>query len=160
LQFVANADVASVGVPIKLPPLQIRVLSPKWRLSPILGRLAGLTGNGWIEAVRVGDVEFVGMPGDFSGEISVKWKAWGAQRGLDLWPSGFASEYAGYISPDEYYGHVTNEKGSPEYETGIMSWTGPHQEGFFTALMNRMVEKLGKSSAAAATAAPQAAPTS
>jgi hypothetical protein len=141
LQFAANADVVSIGIPIELPPFQFRVLSPKLRLSPLLGRLVGLSGKGWMQAVRVGDVMFIGTPGDFSGEISANWKQWAAAKGYDMWPSGFCADYVGYISPDKYY---SDPKAINEYETGLMSWTGPHQEGFFTALMNHMVEVMGK----------------
>ncbi len=139
LNFVSNVDVASVGVAFKLPPFQMRPVSAKWRVSPLVAKIAGLRDTGWMTAVRVGDVEFVNAPGDFSGEISVSWKNWAASKGLDLWTSGFSGEYAGYISPDKYY---ADSKG--EYETGVMSWTGPHQEAFFTALMQHMVESLGK----------------
>ncbi len=144
LKFTTNADVCAIGVPIQLPPLQMRPLSSKWRVSPILLRLAGLRNAGWMQAVRVGDVFFINTPGDFSGEISKDWKAWAATRGYDLWASGFSGEYAGYISPDKYYNDVVDEKGSPEYETAVMSWLGPHMEAFFTRLMNRMVEDLSK----------------
>jgi hypothetical protein len=141
--FVSNADVVSVGVGFQLPPLQLRPSSTKWRLSPFLARIAGMRGTGWMTAVRVGDVMFVSSPGDFSGEISLTWKEWAKGKGYDLWVSGFSGEYAGYISPDKYYQQVRDEKGKVEYETGMMSWTGPHQEAFFTSLMKHMVESMG-----------------
>jgi hypothetical protein len=141
--FVSNADVVSVGVGFQLPPLQLRPSSTKWRLSPFLARIAGMRGTGWMTAVRVGDVMFVSSPGDFSGEISLTWKDWAKGKGYDLWVSGFSGEYAGYISPDKYYQQVRDEKGKVEYETGMMSWTGPHQEAFFTSLMKHMVESMG-----------------
>jgi hypothetical protein len=156
LQWETNVDVVSIGIGFNLPSPQVRLFSPKWRLSPLLGRLAGLTGRGWMQAVRVGDVVFVNAPGDFSGEISVSWKQWAASKGYDLWVSGFSGEYAGYISPDKYYNEVTDQRGRTEYETGLMSWTGPHQEAFFTALMRHMVEVMGKSPGVQP--APQGAP--
>ena len=160
LQWQDHADVVSVGIPFDLPPLQVRVLSAKWRLSPLAKYIAGLRSTGWMTAVRVGDVCFVNAPGDFSGEIGASWKQWGKDKGWDLWASGFSGEYAGYISPDKYYGEVTDKKGNPKYETGIMSWTGPHQEGFFTALMQHMVGVLGKPLAGQPAAAPAVQPVS
>jgi hypothetical protein len=147
LRWETNADVVSIGIPFDLPQMQVRLFSPRWRLSPLLGLLIGVAGKGWMTAVRVGDLLFVNTPGDFSGEISVKWKEWAANKGYDLWASGFSGEYVGYISPDQYYNEVTDAKGGPAYETGLMSWTGPHQEAFFTALMNHMVEVMGKAPA-------------
>jgi len=97
-------------------------------------------------AVRVGNIVFVNTPGDFSGEIAVTWRQMAANKGLDLWASGFSGEYAGYISPDRYYLDVRDKRGNPQYETAIMSWFGPHLEGYLTTLMARMVDSLGKPS--------------
>ena len=152
--FETNLDVVSVGVPLKLPPFQVRIMSPKWRFSKFLVPLAGINTSGWTHAVRVGDVVFVGVPADFSGEISVKWKKWAERKGYDMWATSFSADYVGYISPDEYYQEVTDAKGGPKYETGLMSWCGPHQEAYFTALMNHMVEVMAPRSKQAFLAPP------
>ena len=140
LAWQTNVDVAAIGVPIELPPFQLRV-SDGLRLSPLVPKLLGVPHEAWMQSVRVGDLLFVGLPGDFSGEISADWAKWAAGQGYDLWTSSFCTAYVGYISPDKYY----NEGGATkEYETGLMSWTGPHQEAFFTALMRAMVDGLTK----------------
>lgn len=139
LEFASNLDVASVGIALKAPPLQVRPKSTKWRLSPILAGLLGLDRGAWMQAARIGNVAFVGVPADFSGEISVRWKQWAEAKGYDLWTTSFSGDYLGYVSPDEYYGQVVDEKGRSEYEIALMSWCGPHQEAFFTALMERMI---------------------
>ena len=138
-KFTDYAEVASIGAPITLPPLQVRLGSANWRLSPFVGTVLGIPRVSWMQAVRVGDVVFVGVPGDFSGEISASWKAWASARQCDLWTTSFCAGYAGYISPDRYYGEVLNEKGNMAYETDQMSWAGPHQEAFFTELMHHLV---------------------
>ena len=69
------------------------------------------------------------------------WADWAAVRGCDLWASSFCAAYIGYISPDRYYNEPSAVR---RYETGFMSWAGPHQEAFFTALMKRMAEALTK----------------
>jgi hypothetical protein len=142
LSFESNLDVVSAGVPLDLPPLQVRIRSTKWRLSKFVGPLVGIDADGWMQGIRVGNVVFVGVPCDFSGEISVKWKEAAAKAGLDLWATSFSGDYAGYVSPDQYYGEVTDEKGNTEYETGLMSWTGPHQEAYFTALKDHLLAAL------------------
>lgn len=149
--FTDRAEVASISIPIELPPLQMRLFSTKWRLSPLSRYITGLHNTGWMSAVRVGDAMFVSSPGDFSGEIASTWQAWAADKGVNLWVSGFSGDYAGYISPDRYYGELLDKEGNMEYETGLLSWLGPHMEGFFTSLMQRMVEAMG-------TPPPQAAP--
>jgi len=64
------------------------------------------------------------------------------KKNYDLWVTGFCGSYAGYISPDKYYGEIINKKGSLAYETGLMSWCGPDQEAYFTDLMKHMVESI------------------
>ncbi len=145
-------DVASIGIPIELPPPAWRVVGmlsrglfgPDWGMNPFVMRALGISSSGWMSAVRLGDVVLVNAPGDLSGEISVVWKQWAAGRHLDLWTSGFSGEYAGYISPDKYFDEVydNERKGELAYETGFMSLAGPHQEAFFSALMKRMVQDL------------------
>lgn len=143
--FIDSADVTSVSVPLDLPPLQMRI-TPKWRLSPFSRFITGLNATGWMAAVRVGDILFVNIPGELSGEIASTWREWTAPNGIDLWASGFSGDYSGYVSPDRYYGELYNEKGNMAYETGQLSWLGPHMEGFFTALMRHMAEGLGSAS--------------
>ncbi len=142
-------DVATIGIPIELPPPAWRVVGmlsrglfgPDWGMNPFVMRSLGISNSGWMSAARIGDVVLVNAPGDLSGEISVVWKQWAAGRRLNLWACGFSGDYAGYISPDKYFDEVYDKdrKGELAYETGFMSLTGPHQEAFFTALMQRMV---------------------
>jgi hypothetical protein len=136
--FVKSVDLAAVGVPIELPPLQLRI-NKSWRASPYLLNMAGIDGKAWIHAIRIGDMELIGMPCDLCGEISLDWKAWGHSKNLTLWNLSFDGDYAGYISPDKYY--LTAGKGE-EYEMYLMSWCGPHQEGYFTALAKHMTEAI------------------
>lgn len=138
LDWKTNVDVASIGIPLQLPPFQLRV-SQGLRLSPLLPKLLGVPHEAWMHSVRVGDLYLVGIPADFSGEISLDWSKWAEAGGFDIWPTSFCCGYIGYISPDKYYYEPDATK---EYETGLMSWVGPHQEAFFTALMKKMVESL------------------
>ena len=139
LEFSNRLDIAAAGVPVGMPPFQVRPLedSPDWRLSPVAARLAGLRREGWIHGVRVGNVFFVGMPFDFCGETSVEWKAWAEGEGLDLWTLSFCSTYCGYFSPDKYYRETPLN-----YETGAMSWFGPNVEAYFTDLFHHLVDGL------------------
>lgn len=135
--FVDTADVASVGLPLGMPKLQMRPVSTKWRLSPLVAKILGNPVEGWMQGVRVGDLFFVGLPFDFSGEISADWKQWAEKKGLDLWTSSFCAAYCGYLSPDKYY--MVEPLG---YETGFMSWCGPNAEAYFTALFRHAVGAL------------------
>lgn len=145
LTFSNHLDIASAGVPIGMPPFQLRPAenTTEWRLSPLLTDFLGLERKGWIHGVRVGNLFFVGMPFDFSGESSIEWKAWAETQGLDLWTLSFCSTYCGYFTPDKYY--LDKPLG---YETGIMSWFGPNVEAYFTELFHEMVARLAVPAAA------------
>ncbi|HPD61000.1 MAG TPA: neutral/alkaline non-lysosomal ceramidase N-terminal domain-containing protein, partial [Thermodesulfobacteriota bacterium] len=135
LCFQDQVAVASIGAPIELPPLQLRLGLDGWRVSPFFGQILGIRRTAWLQAVRIGNLLLIGTPGDFSGEISVEWRKWAAQKKYDLWVTSFCGSYAGYISPDKYYDEITDKKGSLAYEIGLMSWCGPNQEAYFTDLM-------------------------
>ncbi|MBI2422324.1 MAG: neutral/alkaline non-lysosomal ceramidase N-terminal domain-containing protein [Candidatus Hydrogenedentes bacterium] len=139
LQFEDKLDVAAVGVPVGLPSMQMRPFegNTSWRLSPFAGSLLGVPKEGWIHGGRVGKLFFVGLPCDFSGEISIEWKAWAAGQGLDLWTLSFCAAYCGYFSPDKYY-HET----PLNYEMGLMNWYGPENEAYFTDLFHHVKEAL------------------
>lgn len=138
--FKDKVDVASIGIPIRLPPFQLR-LNEKWRVSRFLFPILGIDADGWMHAVRIGDVALVGTPADFCGEISVDLKSKTRNRLGGLWVLSFNGDYAGYISPDRYY-YDKDEKGGYGYERGLMSWIGPDQEAFAVSLIMHMVDTL------------------
>jgi len=138
--FEEKVDVASVGFAIQLPPFQLR-LNENWRVSKFLFPILGIDNDGWMHAVRIGDIALVGTPADFCGEISVDLKSRLKNRVGDLWILSFNGDYAGYISPDKYY-YDKDEKGGYGYERGAMSWIGPDQEAFAVSLMTRMIDVL------------------
>ena len=138
--FEDRVDIASVGFPIQLPPFEVR-LDEHWRASNLLLCLLGIDADGWMHAVRIGDVALVGMPADYCGEISVDLKSQTLNRVGDLWVLSFNGDYVGYISPDKYY-YDKEEKGGYGYERGMMSWIGPNQEAFTVSLITHMIDVL------------------
>ncbi|MBN2310956.1 MAG: neutral/alkaline non-lysosomal ceramidase N-terminal domain-containing protein [Candidatus Hydrogenedentes bacterium] len=146
LDFQREVDVATVGVPIDLPPFQLR-LNRSWRVSPFLLPVSGIDGDGWIHGARLGEVFLYGVPCDFSGEISVDLRQSVAARGLDLWVTSFNGDYGGYVSPDRYY--ATADQDKQVYEMYTMSWLGPNQEALFTGLLEHLVDTMAPGAAPA-----------
>jgi len=138
--FNDKVDVASIGIPIRLPPFQLR-LNENWRVSKFLFPILGIDADGWMHAVRIGDVVLVGTPADYCGEISLDLKSLTTNRIGNLWVLSFNGDYAGYISPDRYY-YDKEEKGGYGYERGLMSWIGPDQEAFTVSLIMHMIDTL------------------
>lgn len=137
LTFRDHLDIVAIGIPLGMPQLQLRPVNTKWRISPLARYVAGLPEGGWIHGARVGDMVFMGMPCDFSGEISNEWRAWAETEGYDLWTLSFCGTYCGYFSPDRYY----NDE-PLSYETKEMSWYGPNIEAYFTDLFKHIVEEI------------------
>lgn len=137
MEYGSRVDVAAFGLPIGMPPIQIRPVNADFRVSPWLARRIGLDRKGWLHFLRLNHVLFVGLPFDFSGETSLEWKDWARERDLDLWPTSFSGHYCGYLSPDRYY--LDEPLG---YETGEMNWYGPNLEAYMTDLFHRAVAEL------------------
>ena len=138
--FEDKVDVASIGFAVQLPPFQLR-LNENWRVSNFLFPILGIDSDGWMHAVRIGDMVLVGTPADYCGEISVDLKSRMQSRDCDLWVLSFNGDYVGYISPDKYY-YDKDEKGGYGYERGVMSWIGPDQEAFTVSLIMHMIDVL------------------
>ena len=152
-QFKTNLDIASVGAPIGMPSMQMRPFKASFRLSPLVVKVAGLTAEGWIQGVRVGDILFVGLPYDTSGEIARQWREEMAPKGWDLWVHGFCGSYCGYLSPDKYY-YETEKDGNEGYEIGFMNWFGPNAEAYMRTLRDEIIGKMGASPLRAQNGAP------
>ncbi len=140
-RVIEVGELGVVDASPRSPPLQLRV-APRLRLSPVFLRLNGVTREARITLVRIGPLVLAGFPGDFSGELGADLRARAAGRGAVLLPLSFSGTYLGYISPDAYYDELYDNS-SLAYETGIMSWTGPGQERFFTELAYAAMDELG-----------------
>lgn len=143
LPFTDMLDIASLDAIYDPPPAQVRILSPKWRLSPFAFNLLGVPKKGRMQAARIGDMFLVGMSNDFSGETSVVWQEWAKERNANLWVTSFSGAYLGYLSPDKYY-HEIGEglHYNQNYEIGQMSWFGPNHEAYVTDLFHHAFETL------------------
>lgn len=140
-RVIEVGELGLVDASPRSPPLQLRI-ARRLRVSPIFLRLNGVTREARVTVVRMGSLVLVGFPGDFSGELGADLRAGAAERGATLLPLSFSGTYLGYISPDAYYDELYDNS-ALAYETGIMSWTGPGQEQFFTRLAYAAIEELG-----------------
>jgi hypothetical protein len=143
LKFEEHVGVASVECFYTPPPAQVRMFSPKWRLSPFAFKLLGVPTTGRLQAARIGSMFLIGMPYDLSGEISMAWQQWARERGADLWVTSFSGAYLGYLSPDKYYHEIGEDLHyNQNYEIGQMNWFGPNQEAYVTDLFHHVFERM------------------
>ena len=94
-----------------------------------------LEGN--LEVLRIGNVLLIGMPGDFSGEISVNEQldSLAEAKGLHLIITSFNGNYIGYITDDKYYDIVDKD------EVRLMNWIGPNKGKYFAEIVKKIIEK-------------------
>ncbi|WP_158237970.1 neutral/alkaline non-lysosomal ceramidase N-terminal domain-containing protein [Emticicia sp. TH156] len=128
--------IRSVYFPLALRDPQLR-LSKHIRLRPwVFNWLMGEQQVG-INALRIGDMVWIGTPCDYSGMLYSPSDLAAQQLGKDLIITSFNGGYVGYITPDEYY----NE---PKAETQEMNWFGPYNGRYFREVIDGLVAEVGR----------------
>jgi len=143
LNWMDKADVAALVSRFGTPPLQAHPVSASWRLSPFMSAVFGVLPEGRMQMARIGDLVLCGMPYDFSGEVSVRWRDLAREHGYSLWVTSHSGAYLGYLSPDSYYWDLGPAYSyDHNYEVGLMNWFGPNQEAYMTDLFSRALDRL------------------
>lgn len=129
-----DSTLALLTLPLALRDPHVRI-TDTWRLRPWL--FLKLYGDypAEIKALRIGKTVLLGMPADFSGELSMRLAQKAAQLDLQAMVTSFNGGYIGYITPDAYYHE-------PRYETRDMNWFGPQNGAYFTELGDKLLRRL------------------
>jgi hypothetical protein len=129
----------SADVEIALGPSQLRI-TKKLRLRDWVFRAFFGPLHANIKVVRVGEVLLVGMPCDYSGELSVNHDldAYAAAKGLNLFVTSFNGNYVGYITEDKHYNTCRHD------EVRTMNWVGPHMGNYFTGAIKKVIDATAK----------------
>ncbi|MEH0157999.1 neutral/alkaline non-lysosomal ceramidase N-terminal domain-containing protein [Limibacter armeniacum] len=136
VKVIADAPLYACHIPINLGEAQFR-LSQDLRLRDwVFGGIAGDL-NADISVLRIGDILLLGMPCDFSGEISVNhhFDQKAEEHGLNLMVTSFNGYYVGYITADKYYDKVKRA------EVREMNWVGPYKGAFFAEIVEQILSK-------------------
>lgn len=126
-----SVSIAFAAVPIAFGPAQVRV-SKQWRIRPWLSEsfLGALEGE--LRYLRIGNLNFAGLPCDFSGELMQQ--HFSAQTD-PLIITSFNGNYVGYITKDEHYD--LNAKA----EIRTLNWVGPYYGKYFSEVVKEMLTK-------------------
>jgi hypothetical protein len=123
-------------LPLALHEPQLR-LTKHIRIRPwVFNWLMGRQEVG-MNALRIGDMVWVGTPCDYSGMLYNTSDATAQKIGKDLIITSFNGGYVGYITPDQYY----NEQ---KMETQEMNWFGPYNGRYFGEVIDGLVVGLGR----------------
>ncbi len=117
-------------VDIRSPHFRI---SNHWRFRPWLFHAVMGQSKATITALRVGDIVFVGLPVELSGEFYDDFQKACASRGLKLIITTFNGTYLGYVNPERYYYSLRRA------ETREMNWSGPQGGEYYVDLINRLL---------------------
>ena len=128
-----KARLASAVLLVDLPPHQIR-LGDRWRLSPVISS-ALHERRTHVQAVRIGPVLLVGMPGDFSDELLVPLDNFARSEGLLAEATSFNGDYVGYLTRADRYALKA-------YETRDMSFFGPSSGEYLAEVSTRLAARL------------------
>ncbi|MBO9615353.1 MAG: neutral/alkaline non-lysosomal ceramidase N-terminal domain-containing protein [Dyadobacter sp.] len=120
-------------------PLPLRDPSPRLTMSIVLRSWAFKKAFGeypvYVKALRIGNILMVGVPCDFSGELTAPLDAYAKSKGLNLMVTSFNGGYIGYITHDKYFNRDL-------YETKTMSWYGPYNGAYLQEVIKDIIDKL------------------
>lgn len=132
-KVTAKTNLFSDWVPVPLPEQTFRI-SKNFALRPWVFRsLFGKT-EGPVKVSLISNTLVLGMPADFSGEISVELSEYAKSMGLDLIVISFNGYYTGYITHDRHYDQDL-------YETRTMSWGGYQNGDYYTEIAKDLIRK-------------------
>ncbi len=103
-----------------------------WRIRPWLFYYIFGEYPAHISTLRIGNMVFVGMPADFSGELVKNLDSVSNLNNINLAVTSFNGGYIGYVTKDTWYD-------LDEYETRTMSWYGPNTGSYLTGVIDRLI---------------------
>ncbi len=139
VQFHEDSLLRGMDIPVGLPPSQIRI-AKNLRIRDWLFRAAFGPLEANVLALQIGDILLLGMPCDFSGEISMDnlFDAFAAQHGEKLFITSFNGNYIGYITADQHYLESNHD------EVRIMNWVGPYKGEYFTEITKKLITRFSQ----------------
>ncbi len=122
-----------VHLPLFLRGPNLRIVG-NWVVRPwLFHRLFG-DADVFVNYLQVGNLTFVGMPCDFSGELVPALSTTAQNGGARFIPTSFNGGYIGYITCDERYE-------MDAYETRTMGWFGPGNGSYLSEITERLFQR-------------------
>ena len=89
-----------------------------------------------IKILQIGDILMLGMPSDFSGELSVngQFDRLAIDNDRHLMITSFNGDYIGYITDDSRYDTSVKD------EVRSLNWVGPYMGAYFTKVVTEIID--------------------
>ena len=135
MEYLEYSKLGGLDVTIDMPQSQLRI-TPELRIRDWLfsALLKPLRAN--IKLLEIGDVLLIGMPCDYSGELSINnhLDQFASDHGKELFITSFNGNYVGYITEDGHYSTCDHD------EVKTLNWVGPYKGEYFTSLIKLLIE--------------------
>ena len=135
MEYLEYSTLGSWDVVVYMPRSQLRI-TPELRIRDWLfsALLKPLQAN--IKLLEIGDVLLIGMPCDYSGELSINnhLDQFASDYGKELFITSFNGNYIGYITEDSHYTTCDHD------EVKTLNWVGPYKGEYFTSLIKLLIE--------------------
>lgn len=134
IEYHEFSNLGGLDVEIKMPSSQLRITNGlrirDWLFSLLLEPLQAN-----IKILEIGNVLLVGMPCDYSGELSINnhLDQFASKYGKQLFITSFNGNYVGYISEDGHYATCDHD------EVKTMNWVGPYKGKYFTDIIKKTI---------------------
>lgn len=135
----SSSELSILDLEVDMAPSQLRLTNSlrirDWFFSLMMGRLKAN-----IKLIELGDILLIGMPCDYSGELSVNNQLDEMARSLGkkLFITSFNGNYVGYITEDQHYYSCTHD------EVMALNWVGPNKGRYFTEIIKKLISASAK----------------
>lgn len=135
-EILPPVEIKTGRIPIEYGDSQLRITS-SLRLRNWFFKAVSRPLQGDITYLQVGNVLYLGMPCDFSGELFIRQNLgeFAASKGLSLVVTSFNGDYTGYITADEHYPTSDDE------EVRILNWVGPYFGQYSSEIVKALMTK-------------------
>ncbi|MEQ8303365.1 MAG: hypothetical protein RIB47_08245 [Cyclobacteriaceae bacterium] len=129
-------EIKTGAIEVAMGPSQLRLTKDlklrDWVFRQVVGPL-----HGEVRILKIGNILFLGMPCDFSGEVFVEEELSrkADALGLNLIVTSFNGDYTGYITADKHYDTSAHE------EVRALNWVGPYFGAYYSEIIERVLEK-------------------
>lgn len=91
----------------------------------------------FVNALLINNNLIIGLPCDFSGELTKPLSLYAKSKNLNLIITSFNGGYIGYITKDTHFKTDT-------YETITMNWYGPYNGAYFSEIITDIIDKVAE----------------
>ena len=139
LQFRDSLNINRLSFDIPFGPSQMRI-AHNWKIRDWLFTRLFKPLSGKLKVIQLGDIIFIGMPGDFSGEIFTRFNLARQAKDAGLHPiiTSFNGDFVGYITYSNHYERSDRE------EVMALNWVGPYSGTYFYELTSLVLQKFSE----------------